>query len=101
MSRFHCEFKNCNCICYVSKKGKCLNCNHAKLWHSRYRNKGPPCDNYLQFVSPRKKARKPVYVSDIYFAEIFTPILPSVPPLPDNDIDVSSLYCSCLEDLPA
>ena len=100
MPRFHCEFKNCNCLCYVSNRGKCLKCNHAKLWHSR-RSKGPPKDSYLQFASPRKKARKPIYVSDIHFAEIFIPRLPTVPPLPQNDIDISSLYCSRLEDLPA
>ena len=98
MPRFHCQFKNCNCNCYVSNKGKCLDCKHAKLWHSR-RNKGPPKYSYLQFVSPRKKARSPIYVSDIHFAEIFTPILPTVPPLPGNDD--TSLYCFCVEALPA
>lgn len=54
MPRFHCEFKNCHCLCYHSNKGMCLNCNHAKLWHSR-RSLGPPRDSYLQFASPRKK----------------------------------------------
>jgi hypothetical protein len=97
MPRFHCEFKNCNCICYHSNKKKCLKCNHAKLWHSRS-NKCPPTYNYLQFVTSRKKARSPIYVSDIHFAEIFIPILPTVPPLPDN---FSSVFCSRLEELPA
>lgn len=96
MPRFHCEFTNCNCFCYVSNKGKCLDCKHAKLWHSRLRS----TDGYLQFVSPRKVARIPKYVSDIHFAQAFTHIiprpLPEVPPLPDL-----SLYCARFVELPA
>lgn len=97
MPRFHCEFKNCNCLCYHSNKGKCLKCNHAKLWHSRL-NKGPPIDGYLQFSSPRKKGRMPIYVSDIHFAEIFIPTTPTVPPLPDNIVSLP--FCYCVEVLP-
>ena len=97
MSRFHCEFKYCNCNCYVSNKGKCLDCKHAKLWHSRH-CKESPTDGYLQFTSQRKKARRPIYVSDIQFAEIFIPTIPTVPPLPDNIVSLP--FCYCVEVLP-
>ena len=76
MSRYYCEFKNCKCNHFVSDLSKknniCKNCNHANIWHSRKCNP-PPCDSYLSFVTPRKSARKPQYVSDIHFAKIFIP----------------------------
>ena len=81
MSRYHCEFKNCKCKNFISKKSNiCLLCKHANVWHSRkkkYKEKKgepPPSDAYLQFASSRKCARKPKYISDKCFPKIFTPI---------------------------
>ena len=82
MSRFHCEFENCKCKNFVSKKCNiCWLCKHANIWHSRInkyeekKGEPPPSDSYLQFASSRKNAHKPKYVSDITFPKIFTPKL--------------------------
>ena len=79
MKRHQCEFKNCECKTFMNmfKKSKiCWKCKHANIWHSRKSNENkeaPPSDSYLQFISSRKKARAPKYVSDKRFPVIFTP----------------------------
>jgi len=72
MTRYYCEFKKCECNEFYSKTNICDNCNHANIWHSK-KSKSPPKDGKLQFMSPRKNARRPNYVYDIIFAQIFTP----------------------------
>lgn len=72
MTRYHCEFKECECNEYIYNSGVCLNCNHGKIWHSR-RCKNNSKYGKSQFMSPRKNARRPNYVYDIIFAQIFTP----------------------------
>ena len=91
--RYKCQFNNCNCLHFnLSNNNLCLNCNHANIWHSRY--KPPPSDGYLSFISNRSFARKPKYEKK-YIIEIFEPC---VPPLPDSDSELE--YCSAIEVLP-
>lgn len=94
MGRFKCLFKDCQCTCY-KKNGinRCLQCNHHKIWHEKTK---PPSDSYLQFCSPRKKARNPTYVSDKIFINIFVPeCIPIV-----EAIEIPQ-FCPCIEALPA
>jgi len=72
MTRYHCEFKECECNQFTSNSKLCNICNHANIWHSK-KSKSPPKDGKLQFMSPRKNARRPNYVYYIIFAQIFTP----------------------------
>ena len=91
--RYRCQFNNCNCLHFnLFNNNLCLNCNHANVWHSRY--KPPSSDGYLSFVSSRSFARKPEYEKR-YIIEILEP---SVPPLPESDNELE--YCSANEILP-
>ena len=91
--RYRCQFNNCNCQHFnLYCNNLCYNCNHANVWHSR--NKPPPSDGYLSFVSNRSCARKPEYEKR-FIIEIFEPC---VPPLPDSDNEIE--YCSAIEVLP-
>ena len=93
MERFHCEFKNCTCNEFISKNKLC-SCSHHKLWHSK-KGEPPPTDGKLQFMSPRKNAHRPKYVSKPIFGQvhIFKP-LPLAPAIevanpcfcPDSDV---------------
>ena len=98
--RYNCEFNNCNCRKYKKQiysinncsNKICLNCKHAKLWHSK--KDKPPNDFYLSFVSPRAFARKPVY-ERINIPIIF---IPDAPQIIDSDEELP--YCECIEILP-
>ena len=74
VKRFHCEFKNCNCVKFtLFCNGRCKYCNHGKVWHSLKDH--PPTTFKSQFISPREHARIPIYVSDNEIKlTIFTPI---------------------------
>jgi len=72
MSRYYCEFKKCTCNQFISNSKICDICNHSNIWHSK-KGKPLPKDCELQFMSPRKNARKPKYAFDIIFTQIFTP----------------------------
>jgi len=70
MCRYHCEFKKCNCNQFTSNSKLCIICNHANIWHSK-KSKSLPKDGKFQFISSRKKTRRPQYTNDIIFAQIF------------------------------
>lgn len=95
MTRYYCEFKKCNCNQFISNSKICDICNHANIWHSK-KGKPPPKDGELQFMSPRKNARKPKYAFDIIFTQIFTPEIPIVESV---EIDRSN-FCSEVGILP-
>ena len=61
-SKFHCEFRDCNCIKFIHRKDKlCYICRHSYIWHSK--TPKPPTDEYLSFCSSRKMAHTPIYTS--------------------------------------
>lgn len=72
MTRYYCEFKECNCVEFKSKRKICDKCKHANIWHSK-KNKYYPKYDESQFFSSRKKARQPKYVNDLLFPLIFVP----------------------------
>ena len=89
--RHHCEFRTCKCNKFVLHCNTlCFCCGHANIWHSK--TSRPPTDGYLSFVSLRPAARTPEYEKNIK-VQVF---LPSVPPLPEDDI----VYCEAIEILP-
>lgn len=97
MARLKCLFKNCTCTCYKKNRSKskiCLMCNHHKIWHEKTK---PPSDAYLQFCSPREKARKPIYVSDKRFVNMF---VPEAIPVVDAVEIPNDCYCPCVVALP-
>ena len=98
VKRFHCEFKNCNCFKYeLFCNGKCKHCKHGKIWHSL--KEKPPKTNKSQFISTRKWARQPTYVSDKFnLITIFTPI-PVVNAIPIRNEQLNN-YCITVEALP-
>ena len=98
VKRFHCEFKNCNCFKYeLFCSGKCKHCNHDKIWHSL--KEKPLTTSQLQFLSIRKQAHHPTYVSDKFnLITIFTPI-PVVNAIPIRNKQLNS-YCITVEALP-
>ena len=100
MSRLKCLFKDCSCTCYKKNKTTlCLQCKHHKIWHEKTK---PPTDSYLQFYSPRKKARIPVYVSDKTFINIFIPEdIPEDIPIAEAIEIPNDCFCPCVEALPA
>ena len=90
MSRQSCEFKNCKCTKFVSKKKLCDICNHHRLWHSKKKYN-------TQFESPRKNARKPQYVSDVIFGQVF--IFEPLPLAPSIEV-ANPYFCSDVPSLP-
>ena len=75
MKRFHCEFKNCKCTHFICNSRLCKICKHSHIWHSKKQK-------YSQFISPREKARKPKYVSDIILGQVYIfeplPLAPAI-----------------------
>ena len=99
VKRFHCEFKHCNCCKYeLFCSGRCRYCNHGKIWHSL--KEKPPKIKKSQFLSLRKFARKPFYVSDrLCLPTIFTPV-PVVDAIPINEEYNEFNFCIAVEALP-
>ena len=92
--RYHCEFKNCECIHFVEQCNNiCIYCKHANIWHSL--NSRPPTDSYLSFISTRSPARRPIYVKKNIKVNIF---MPEVPPLPESEDEI--VFCEAIEILP-
>ena len=96
-TRYHCEFKDCRCSCYIKRTNRlCYVCNHSKIWHSK--KSKPPTDEYLSFCSERKMAHTPRYtsVSTVQIA-VFIPEA-QAEPISDN-IDITQ-YCPSISLLP-
>ena len=78
MPRIQCEFRGCPCRKHIGGPNQiCGICMHAACWHKI---------DTTQFKSTRMTAHKPQY-----FVE---PIMPQVPPLPDDD------FCPTVIGLP-
>jgi len=91
---YHCEFKKCKCTIFVYRNKLCKNCNHHKLWHSK---KDKPKDGELQFMSPRKNAETPKYVSDVIFGQVY--IYKPLPLAPAVEV-ANPYFCPNVYDLP-
>ena len=86
------EFETCKCKYFINGIHKlCGNCNHANIWHSLSK---PPTDEFLAFISPRKIARKPIYISYNKLT-IFKPVSPVI------EQKVPPNYCDDVDNLPA
>jgi len=79
--RLYCEFSNCCCQNYIGKTSRCFNCGHGDCWHA---------NDHGQFDSPRLPAARAKYMY------ILMPILPTVPPLPED----SPRFCQGVIALP-
>jgi len=91
--RFHCEFNNCNCSKFI-KHGSdlCFLCQHSPVWHSTTSSMA----KYYTFQSPRKLARKPIYVyTPSLQIAVFVPVNETIPSVP-----VATAYCDTFENLP-
>ncbi len=104
MKRYYCEFKNCKCDKFVSQSRICYKCNHANIWHSKKKKENlkcfdrPPSDGEVQFMSPRKNAHKPKYVSDVIFGQVH--IFKPLPLAPAIEV-ANPCFCPEITLLPA